>query len=125
MSQNDSMSSAAFSNASFIQREAAGDRNPPLINITEDDEEEFPLGSQNTYSYRQYDNTYSARSGSQPQSIQQPHLRGPSNRDNNEINKYNQMGSSSQASMPMDSHPGRGVGNSFAQSPGGSKITST
>jgi hypothetical protein len=114
MSQNDSMSSAAFSNASFIQREAAGDRNPPLINITEDDEEDLPLGS-----LSQYDNTYSARSGTQPQSIQQPHLRGPSNRDNNVI------GSTSRASMPMDGHPGRGAGNSFTQSAGGSKISST
>lgn len=80
------MSSAAFSNASFIQREAAGDRNPPLINITEDDEEDLPLGS-----LSQYDNqsigsyTYAARAGTQPQSIQQPHLRGPSNRDDDVI----------------------------------------
>jgi len=83
------MSSAAFSNASFIQREAAGDRNPPQINITEDDEEDLPLGSLSQYDNQSMGyhrpNTYSARAGTQPQSIQQPHLRGPSNRDDDVI----------------------------------------
>ena len=43
MSQNESISSAAFSNSTFVQKEAAGDENPPQMNTTEEDDEDSAL----------------------------------------------------------------------------------
>lgn len=61
VSQNDSVSSVAFSSSSFAQKEAAGDKHPAQINMTEDDDEDPILGQ--------------PRSPAQPQF----HLHGPSN----------------------------------------------